>query len=179
MNEEKVYDGFHKIIKVKALMKGKEVWRERLVLKSAVAAFMLDENDRMALVTQFRPVPNVYTMELPAGLLDKEGLTPLETLIEEISEECHLGIEDILECNEKPIYEYYMTVGSSDAKLKMFEFKVKEQKELEKEVDDVDVDKVGWYTFEEVENFIREGKIQDNKTLLAFNYWTIKRLKER
>lgn len=178
-NEEIAYSGFHKIIKIETEMKGKLVFREKLVLKEGVAAFIVDENERLALVKQYRPVAGVYTYELPAGLLDKPGLTPLETLMEELEEECQLSREDILNYNENPIHEYYMIVGSSDAKIRIFSFKVKAQTELVKQVDDVDVDNVYWMTFEEVETLINNGIIVDGKTITAYYYWKTKRLEQR
>lgn len=176
--EDMLYDGFHKIRKVVATIKGKEVIREQLVIKPGVAALIIDENDRIALVKQYRPVPNITSYELPAGILDKPHLTEIETLLEELQEECELSLDDIISYNEQPIDEYYMVVGSSDSKLKIFEIRVKAQKELVKLVDDVDVDCVMWCTFEEVGELIKNKSIQDSKTKNAFNYLKIKKLEK-
>ena len=174
--EEVAYKGFHEIIKMETEMKGKKVFREKLVLKEGVAAFLLDENERIALVKQYRPVAGVYTYELPAGLLDKPHLTAIETLIEELEEECQLSPSDILSYSETPIHKYYMIVGSSDAKIELYAFKVKAQTELNKEVDDVDVDSVLWLTFDELESLVQEEVIQDGKTINAYYYWKVQRL---
>lgn len=177
-SEEMLYDGFHKIKKVVGTVKGKEVIREELVIKPGLAALVIDENERMALVKQYRPVPKITSYELPAGLLDKPHLTEIETLLEELQEECELSLDDIISYNETPIDEYYMVVGSSGSKLKIFEVQVKAQTELTKMVNDVDVDCVMWCTFEEVEELIKNKSIQDSKTKNAFNYWKIKRLEK-
>ena len=163
-----LYEGFHRIEEVDAVMKGKVVKREKLFIYPAVAGIVIDENKRIALVKQYRPVIGRDTLELPAGILDKPHLTPLETLIEELAEECDLTMDDLLKVGPEPLHEYFMTVGSSDAKMRIYEVRVRNQGETSKLVDDVDVDSVEWLTYEEMEAHIANGDIADNKTILAY-----------
>lgn len=169
MNEV-LYDGFHRIENVKAVIKGKKVNREKLVIKSAVGALVLDEKNRMGLVSQFRPTVNEQIWEIPAGILDKPNLSKLETMLEELEEECAIYAADLVVSNEKPILEYYMMAGSSDAKMFIYEIRVREQ--VDKIVEDVDVDEVKWFTMEQVQEMIALGKICDSKTILAYHLWT-------
>lgn len=169
MKKEKyLYDGFHKIIEVEAEMNGKKVKRERLLLKSAVGGIVIDENNRIGLVVQYRPTIEQMTREIPAGVLDKPGLTPLQTLIEELEEECQIKPEDILSINEEPFQEYYMVTGSSNAKMSIYEIQVKAQSN--KAVDDVDVESVEWVDLETFEEYVKNGSIVDGKTLISYYY---------
>lgn len=167
-----VYDGFHKIERIQATIKGRSVTRERLILPSAVAGFVIDTRNRMALVTQYRPTVRQMTKEIPAGMLDKGGLSPLETLIEELAEECEMNQSDILEIHTEPIRQYYMVTGSSDAQICIYFVKVKEQDYLTKDVsDDHDVEQVEWVTLEQAQYYQEQGWIVDAKTLFALDYF--------
>lgn len=164
-----LFDGFHKISEVDATIKGKKVKREKLHIKHAVAGLVIDENNRMAIVMQYRPTIDKRIKEIPAGVLDKEGLTPLETLIEELEEECGIQKDEILSINENPFYDYYMIPGSSDAKIKIYEIRVKAQ--MNKIVNDSEVEYVEWLTVDEVERNIREGLTPDPKTIISYHYF--------
>lgn len=166
--EKLVYNGFHKVYQVDANVKGKQVKREKIMIKSAVAGIVIDENNRIGLVSQYRPVVERQTFELPAGLQDKEGLIPLEVLIEELEEECEIHPSEILSASETPVHEYYMVIGSSDASIQLYEIRVKAQSD--KQVNDADVDEVRWVTHQEMEQMIQEGLICDGKTIVAYYF---------
>lgn len=167
-NQKVVFDGFNKIIEFEAEMKGKTVKRELLVAKSAVAGIVIDENNRIGLVSQYRPVVQLHTKEIPAGVLDKESLTPVETLVEELMEECMIPKSEILSINETDIPPFYMMIGNTDAKISIHLIRVKAQ--TDKVVDDNDVDKVEWLTLDEIQGFMNSGEICDNKTIMAYYY---------
>lgn len=167
-NEVVVYDGFHQIIQFETEVKGKTVKRELLVAKSAVAGIVIDEHSRIGLVKQYRPVVQRYTKEIPAGVLDKEGLTPMEVLIEELMEECEIPKEDILFIQKTTLPDYFMWIGSSNATLSMYEVHVKTQ--INKQVYDNEVEEVEWVTLEEMKALIENGEICDNKSILAYYY---------
>lgn len=169
INQKKplLYDGFHKIKEVDAIIKGKPVKRERLLIKSAVGGLIIDEDDRMALVTQFRPTINDYALEIPAGVLDKDGLSPIEVLLEELNEECHIKDSDILDIKSEPFADYYMIIGSSDAKISLHEIRVTRQ--TNQIVADADVERVEWKTLDEIEKMLKQGVFKDSKTLIAID----------
>lgn len=169
MTKEKlVYDGFHKVYQVDATVKGKQVKREKVMIKSAVAGIVIDENNRIGLVSQFRPVIGKQAWELPAGLQDKEGLTPLQVLIEELEEECGIQASEILSAPETPVHDYYMVIGSSPATIQLYEIRVTAQ--TDKQVYDADVDEVRWVTLKDMERMVQEGLICDPKTIIAYYY---------
>lgn len=166
-NEKVIFDRFHKIVLVEAEMKGKMVTRERLILKNAVAAIVIDAKNRIGLVSQFRPTINDRIWELPAGVLDKPHLTPIETLLEELEEECAIPPEQVLFATEEPVRDYYSLVGSSDSKIALYVIRVTEQSD--KVVEDADVDEVKWFTLEEISALEGAGEIVDGKTLLGYH----------
>lgn len=165
-NEKIVYDGFHKIIMGETEVKNRRVKREKLIVKSAVGGIVIDEDNRIALVSQYRPVPERWTKEIPAGVLDKEGLTPVETLVEELMEECMIPKEDIISISKEPIHEYYMMVGNANATIYLYEIHVKKQEN--KEVTDKDVDSVEWVDVNTMKQYIDEHKICDGKTIISY-----------
>lgn len=167
--ERLVFDGFHKIVEMEKNVKGKTVKREKLLLKYAVGALVVDDNNRIGLVTQFRPVVGEYTKEIPAGVLDRDGLTPKRILLEELKEECNIKESDIIEVDNKPFRKYYMIIGNSDALIELYYVKVKAQKNAEIKEDN-DVEKVEWVSLEELKSLVDYGSIKDAKTIIAYEY---------
>lgn len=172
-NERVVYDGFNKIVEFETELKSRTVKREQLIMKSGVAGIVIDEDNRIALVSQYRPVIQRNTMEVPAGVLDKEGYTPLETLIEELFEECEIKAEDILSVSSE-LFHYYTVVGYADATLAFYEIHVKKQ--TNKAVSDRDVDSVEWVSLEQMQSYIDNGQIVDGKTRMAYYHCLTKQL---
>lgn len=164
--EKIVYDGFHKVAVLDVEMKGKQVTREKLLAKSAVAGIVTDEDGNIGLVSQYRPVIGRQTKEIPAGLLDKEGLSPEEILIEELWEECGISKENILSIVPSDIPSYFMMGGSSDATISIFRvFVTKQQNKI---VEDADVDEVEWVSLATYKRYMDEGLISDGKSFLAY-----------
>lgn len=180
MGDKKLlYDGFHKIEEVITEVKGKVAKRERLKLPSAVGGLVIDEDNRVAIVKQYRPTIGKTTYEIPAGVLDK-GLTPVETLLEELAEECELYQEDIVEVHLDPFVEYYMVSGSSDARIGIYYIRVKTQAYKTKVVEeDNDVESIEWLTLEELVELNKSGLIEDAKTNMAFNELRVRRLEQQ
>lgn len=166
-----LYDGFHKIESFVTLIKGKEKLIERVKIKDGVAALVIDADNKIALVGQYRPCIEKYTLEIPAGLLDKEGKTPKEVLIEELQEECGISPEEIAIFNPNPIIEYYPVCGSSDLKMQIFYVELNTVKES-MNVDDADVDSVMWLTYEQLDNVYQNNKIIDGKTLMTYLFYS-------
>lgn len=173
-NEKLVYNGFNKIAIFETEIKGRKVEREKLIVKSAVAGIVIDENNNIGLVTQYRPTINQHTKEIPAGVLDKEHLSPTEVLIEELMEECEIPKEEILSISKNSVHDYYMISGTADAKISLYEIHVKSQKN--KTVSDADVESVEWVSIDQFKRYIDSGQIVDAKTIIAF-YYSLNRLK--
>lgn len=172
MKEEKlVFDGWHKITLVEAIIKGQTVQREKLLINDSVGALVVDENNQVGLVRQYRPTVGEYLWEIPAGVMDKALLTPTATLIEELYEECEIKPEEILNIQLEPIEEYYMMAGSSDAIMRIYRFDVTAQ--TDKQVSDVDVEEVKWFTVKDIKTKLQNKEIKDSKTKLALNHFLL------
>lgn len=161
-----VYNGWHKVEELEASIKGRIVKREKLIIKSAVAALITDTKGKVALVKQYRPCTGESLYEIPAGVLDKEGLTPKQIILEELQEECELDAKDVVVYEE--IAKYYMLAGSSDATTTIFRIKYNGIG-CNKIVDDVDVESVEWFSVKELNDMIKAGVIKDAKTIIGLN----------
>lgn len=165
---KRVYDGFLKVDLIESEVKGKVVSRERLVMRDSVAGVLRNEEGLYCFVKQYRPVVKETLYEIPAGICDKEGLSYEEILIEEIEEECEISRENI--SSIKYLIDYYMAIGFSDSKLYIYEVELENVSSESKEVNDVDVESIEWLSLEEIDCYIKEGKIKDNKTILIYYY---------
>ena len=68
MVEEKlIYDGYVKIYDVKKEKDGKVEEYTKVHLRGASAGIVINEEGKMALVTQYRPITGMKTREVPAG----------------------------------------------------------------------------------------------------------------
>lgn len=168
-----VYDGFHKVYSENVCIKGKERTIERLGIKDAVAALVVDAEGKMALVKQYRPCPDRYMTEIPAGLLDKPGLTIDEVLIEELAEECYISKEEIEYISCEPIHSYFSVCGSSNAKTYIYKVCLNTVKSSHKILDDHDVEAVVWVDYDEVRDLYLRNAFEDPKTILAANYYML------
>ncbi|TAL46462.1 MAG: NUDIX domain-containing protein [Salinibacterium sp.] len=71
-----------------------EITREFMAHTGAVAVLALDERERVLLIKQYRHPVRAREWELPAGLLDEQGESPLRTAKRELAEEADLVAED-------------------------------------------------------------------------------------
>lgn len=164
-----LYDGWHKIEEIiTENTRCETVTREKLHLKSAVAAIVTDSKDKIGLVYQYRPAIEDYTFEIPAGVLDDPKLTPLGIIIQELYEECLITEAAIDSISWQDMPSFHMVVGSSDATISLCRITLKEEMMQNYFIDDADVDSAHWVTFGELEHLVRKGKIKDGKTLLAY-----------
>jgi len=73
---------------------GERLTREMLSHPGSVAILALDENQRVAVVHQYRHPVEMRLVELPAGLLDVAGEPPLDAAKRELAEEAGLAADD-------------------------------------------------------------------------------------
>lgn len=159
---EIVYDGFNKI----EIIEVEGMRRERVIFKSAVAALVVDSENKVAIVRQLRPTIGMHTLEIPAGVLDK-NISPLETMLEELKEECDLDLNLITEVKEAS--SYFMMTGSSNATMTIYYVKydgIGHSKKIEGD----DVSEVKWIPIGELYDLIDKGQICDPKTIIATTY---------
>jgi ADP-ribose pyrophosphatase len=94
---------------------GHDVTREYMDHTGAVAVLALDERDRVLLIKQYRHPVRAREWELPAGLLDLDGESPLVAAQRELAEEADLVAEtwDLLS-------EFTTSPGGSNEALRVY-----------------------------------------------------------
>jgi 8-oxo-dGTP pyrophosphatase MutT (NUDIX family) len=93
---------------------GAEVDREVVGHPGAVAIVATDD-EHVWLVRQPREIVGLMTLEVPAGKLDAEGETPLQTAQRELAEEIGKGAE-----RWEPLTWFYTSAGFTDEKMQVF-----------------------------------------------------------
>ncbi|MFD0000743.1 NUDIX domain-containing protein [Nocardia sp. NPDC127526] len=73
---------------------GRIAEREVIEHHAAVAVAAVDEHDNLVLINQYRHPVGRRLLELPAGLLDKQGEDPLEAAKRELAEETGLAARE-------------------------------------------------------------------------------------
>lgn len=160
-NKDYLYQGWLKVFRRQRKGRNYEI----LESPNAVAALLVDDQERVLLVEQYRPAVEKMTWEIPAGCLDKSGMSPVEVLVEEIEEECamHIGAEEL-----QPLTTYIPQIGHNYSRMQIFVSRVPQPLVVEQTVDDVDVERIRWWPMQELKQAIEEGKILDVKTVLAY-----------
>lgn len=81
----------------------------------AAAVVAVDEQDRVLLIQQYRHPIRLRDWEIPAGLLDMAGETPLETARRELAEEA-----DLIASSWEPLVSIFTTPGGNDEVVHLF-----------------------------------------------------------
>lgn len=163
--EKLIYDGYVKIYDCERENEGKIDKFTKVALRGASGGIVINEEGKMALVKQYRPILGRNTLEIPAGTLDK-NISKRDIIIEELEEECGIPRENILSISEDPILTYNIIENMSDGEMHLYLVNVKNADT--KPMDEDDVDEVMFYSLEEIESMIGKRIITDPKTLIAF-----------
>jgi 8-oxo-dGDP phosphatase len=94
---------------------GDEMTREYLQHTGAVGIIALDEDDRVALVRQYRHPVRHRLIEPPAGLLDVDGENYVLAAARELAEEVHLAAADW-----RVLVDFFTTPGIIQESLRVF-----------------------------------------------------------
>jgi ADP-ribose pyrophosphatase len=116
LGSETVYEGSQFSVRVGRFRHadGEEVERE-LVRRMDAAAVVAYDDEHVWLVRQPREAILQYTLELPAGKLDVEGETPLQTAQRELAEEIGHAAE-----HWEEVRSYYASSGYTDELVHVF-----------------------------------------------------------
>jgi len=158
-----IYDGWLKLYKRKIKDKEYEIVKNH----DAVSAIVLNKENEILLVRQFRPAVMKETYEIPAGVLDIEGEAIEDCLIRELQEETALNVrrEDA-----KKIISYKPILGFSASTMNMFLVNINKGDFDTNKIQDQDVLEGKWVSFSTFENMILSGEIIDDKTIMAYFY---------
>jgi ADP-ribose pyrophosphatase len=89
--------------------------RDFVAHTGAVAVLVLDDEDRMLAIRQYRHAVRLREWEIPAGLLDVAGEDPLETAKRELAEEVDLEADDW-----SVLADYATSPGGSNEIIRIF-----------------------------------------------------------
>jgi nudix-type nucleoside diphosphatase (YffH/AdpP family) len=176
LSEEIILDDFFNIKKVRVEFEdGKEGNRFIVEARSAVAILLYrTDTNKVILVKQYRLAAAMnnpadgWLYEIPAGILDKEGESPVETASRECVEETGFEPDRISE-----IYSFYSSPGQNTEKITLFfatthkDNQVEEGGGLASEHEDLKIEE---FNPEQAFELLNQGIIIDAKTIMALQW---------
>lgn len=169
MDDILVYDSWLKVYKRKV---GDKVY-DILKNHDAVSVFIMNQDEEVLIVRQFRPSVMQETMEIPAGIMDIEGETPEQCAVREVLEETGIAID---EKYLKRLTVYKPMMGFSSSTMYVLIARVKQTVTPEKSLLEKDVTSAEWISMDTLKDYINRGLIYDSKTLMA--YYCYRNLKD-
>jgi ADP-ribose pyrophosphatase len=149
------------------LPNGETATREIVRHPGAVAVLAIADG-RMAVVEQYRKPLGKSQVEIPAGKLEP-GEDPMEAAGRELEEETGFRCGAL-----KPLTSFYTSPGFADELLHVYVAEQLEQGEARLDEDEfLDCE---WITLEQAQQYIREQRISDAKTILAVYAWQLYKL---
>lgn len=138
---------------------------KRSIVRHMGSAVMMavDERSRILLVRQFRLPAEKYLWELPAGRLDA-GENPLQAARRELREETGYKAR-----TWKRLATFWPSPGYVGEKMTIF--LATDLTEGPAEPMDDERIECRWFTRKEMDEMIRDGKIEDGKTMIGFLTW--------
>ena len=161
-NRETKYKGYFKVdeLTVKS-RKGRELKREVMVRKDAVAALVYDTvMKKFIFVSQWRPGSNAVMIELPAGTLYVPGEDPRDAMKREIDEEIGYNTDTI-----HLIDECYMSPGGTTEIISIYYCEVSEKIHEGGGLENEDIDIIEMDVDE-----VLSTRFKDAKTIIGINY---------
>ncbi len=94
---------------------GEQIVRQYVDHPGAAAIVAIDDDDRVLLIQQYRHPIRHRDWEIPAGLLDIAGESPLQTAVRELTEEA-----DLVAASWEPLVSIFTTPGGNDEVVHLF-----------------------------------------------------------
>ena len=160
VNSESIYQGRIFDVKIDTIREGDVEYRREVVVHrgSAVIVPVFDDGT-VALVRQYRHAANEYLLEVPAGSLEKDE-DPLAGAHRELEEE--IGVTA---ANVELLTEFYVSPGFLTEKMYVYLATGLTQTAQNLEIDElIEVERL---TFSQAFDLIRNGGIQDAKTMVS------------
>ncbi|MFN3366298.1 MAG: NUDIX domain-containing protein [Exiguobacterium mexicanum] len=171
IEREVIYEGkiFNVEKHVVSLPNGGTSVRELVYHNGAVAVLVVDEDDRIVLVEQYRKAFESMSLEIPAGKLEV-GEEPLASAKRELEEETGFTAENL-----EKIFSFYGAPGFCSERVDVYV-----ARGLTAGVMNLDEDEflqVQRFTFDEAVDLLASGRITDAKTIMAIQWWQLSKLK--
>ncbi len=142
-----------------------QVQREYVRHTGAVAVLALDQQDRIALVQQYRHPVRTLEWEIPAGLLDVDGEPPWVAAARELHEEA-----DLVAAEWHVLADHYSSPGGMDEALRIYLARdLQETPEAERH--DREHEELGmprrWAGLDEAVEAVLDGRLHNSTTVIA------------
>ncbi|MBU3912913.1 MAG: NUDIX hydrolase [Nanoarchaeota archaeon] len=145
-----------------------------VVSKDAAVMLYIDEKDQVYLTKQFRPAMEEEILALPAETLDKEGLSPLEVMIEGLEEECGIRIKP----NQVESLGRLISTDGHDTERVYLFLAHGPGKKVNQRLEDTEKIQVVTLSFDEVYKMVIDNRIEGSKTAYLVMYEKLRRLGE-
>ena len=136
---------------------GDEIIREYVDHTGAAAIVAIDDDGKVLLIQQYRHPIRHRDWEIPAGLLDVTGESPLETAQRELKEEADLTASDW-----EPLVSIFTTPGGNDEVVHLFLARglspIAEAHAREAEEADI---RVEWVPLQDAVSGVLEGRLRN------------------
>lgn len=146
------------------LPNGKQSKREIIKHPGAVAILAVTNDDKIIMVEQYRKALERMIVEIPAGKLEK-GEEPAVCARRELEEETGYECETL-----ELLTSFYTSPGFADEIVHVYVAKGLRKKENAAELDEDEFVNLEEITLEEAEQYVKEQKIYDAKTIYAVQY---------
>ena len=169
MEEKEIYTGaIFTLTQKQVKVNGMQVQRDIIHHPGGVGILLIHEN-KLLLVQQMRPAINQKTIEIPAGKLEY-GEDPYEAGMRELNEETGFTAKDL-----KLIVSMVSTPGFCDEKIWIYEAIDPSIAKVKLDCDpDEDIETL-WIDLDTAQQWIKDGKIIDAKTILAIQHALLER----
>jgi len=160
MKKKKIYEG--KILGLSVydgIIEGRKVKREMIEHRGAAAMLAFDEDKKVILVKQHR-FPHGYVLEIPAGTMEKRE-NPIKCAFRELEEETGYKAKKMT-----PLITYYPSIGYNTEVIHCF-LASGLKKIAELKLDEDEILSVVKIDLKKLLGMIKNGKIQDSKTICA------------
>lgn len=142
---------------------GHRAVRDVLVHPGAVAVIALDADERVLLIDQYRHPVSARLLELPAGLLDVPGESPLDTARRELAEEAGLQA-----ASWSHLFDLLLSPGGSTEALRCFVARdlrpLPGGRPVTGEIEELDLPQV-WLALPEAVDAVFAGRIHNATTI--------------
>lgn len=170
LKRKEIYDG--KVVKIVVddvlLENNQEAKREVVIHNGGACIALKDSDNKFFMVKQFRYPLNTEMLEFCAGKIEK-GENPDETIVREVQEELGYTAKNIIK------FGYIVpTCGYSSEKIYLYYGEV--DKKVNQHFDEDEFLLTSKYTYEEIEEMIKQNIITDSKTISLMYYLKLNKL---
>lgn len=145
-------------------VENRRIRREIIEHSEASAMLAFDDNNMVLLVNQYR-FPRGRVLEIPAGVME-DGETPLECAYRELQEETGYAAKSM-----DPLISYYPSIGYNTEKIHCF-LATGLREAGGTALDEDEILSLERHTMKDVLDMIKDGRIQDSKTICAVLTYT-------